>query len=140
MQAKHDIVTQSYGALTPLIRHPTGGPLKPILNRIAERMSTRLGTEVDATMVLMLWTRAQGVVVVTASGNLDRLMGLGKIATLPDLLTKDEIDEITAVGKTIHYRYYVRYISECKSCFLNIYPRPNTWRRISLCQTFPENN
>jgi len=120
IQAKHGIVTQAYGALTPLLRHPTGGPLKPILNRIAERISTTTETEVDASTVLILWTRAQGVVVVTASGNPDRIKGLGKIATLPDLLTKEEIDEITAVGKKIHYRYYVRYISEWKVYFLKI--------------------
>lgn len=108
IQAKHGIVTQSYGVLAPLIRHPTGGPLKPILERIAKRISTTFGKKVDANTVLMLWTRAQGVVVVTASGNPDRIKNLGKIAILPDLLM-EEIDEITAVGKMIHYRYYVRF-------------------------------
>ncbi|KAM6492897.1 NADP-dependent oxidoreductase domain containing protein [Amanita muscaria] len=117
IQAKHGIVTQSYGVLAPLIRHPTGGPLKPILERIAKRLSATLGKKVDANTVLMLWTRAQGVVVVTASGNPDRIKNLGNIAILPDLLT-EEIDEITAVGKMIHYRYYTEHME-------NDFPLPN---------------
>jgi diketogulonate reductase-like aldo/keto reductase len=55
----------------------------------------------------MLWVRAQGVVVVTTSGNPDRIRNLGRIATLPDLLTKEEIEEITAFGNKIHYRSFV---------------------------------
>jgi len=90
-----------------VIRHPTGGPLKPVLERIAGRISKVVGKELDASIVLLLWTRAQGVVVVTSSGNPDRIKALGEIATLPDLLEKDEIEEITRVGKTIHYRFYV---------------------------------
>ena len=93
--------------LAPLIRHPTGGPLKPILERIARRIVNSSGEQVDANMVLMLWVRAQGAVVVTTSGNPDRIRNLGKIAMLPDLLTQAEIEEITAVGKTIHYRNFV---------------------------------
>jgi len=118
IQAKHGIVTQSYSVLAPLIRHPSGGPLKPILERIAERISNSYGEKVDANTALMLWVRAQGVVVVTTSGNPDRIKNLGKIATLPDLLTKEEIEEITAVGKTIHYRNFVSLFRlRCKRIF-----------------------
>ncbi|KDR69736.1 hypothetical protein GALMADRAFT_77100 [Galerina marginata CBS 339.88] len=106
LQAKHGILTASFGALSPTLRHPTGGPLKPVLERIAERISKVIGKKVDTNTVLLLWTRAQGVVVVTASGNPQRIQGLGEIATLPDLLEEEEVDEITRVGKTIHYRYY----------------------------------
>ncbi|KAF5322036.1 hypothetical protein D9619_002220 [Psilocybe cf. subviscida] len=38
LQKKHGIVTESYGTLSPTLRHPTGGPLKPVLERIAERI------------------------------------------------------------------------------------------------------
>ena len=107
LQAKHGIVTETFGALTPVIRHPTGGPLKPVLERIAERISKVVGKKLDANIVLLLWTRAQGVVAVTASGNPDRIKGLGEIATLPDLLEKEEVDEITHFGETIHFRFYV---------------------------------
>ena len=44
--------------------------------------------------------------MVTASGNPERIKALGDISTLPDILLKDEIEEIDRVGKTIHFRYY----------------------------------
>ncbi|PPQ78620.1 hypothetical protein CVT25_010584 [Psilocybe cyanescens] len=118
LQASHGILTASYGTLSPVLRHPTGGPLKPVLERIAERISKVVGKKLDANIVLLLWTRAQGVVVVTASGNPDRIKALGEIATLPDLLEQDEIEEIARVGKGIHYRHYTEHME-------NEFPLPN---------------
>ena len=107
LQQKHGILTASYGPLTPTIRHPTGGPLKPVLHRIAARVSKALGKEVDANVVLLLWTRSQKVVAVTTSANDDRIKTLGEIETLPNLLTPEEIEEISDIGKTVHFRFYV---------------------------------
>ncbi|KAF8161649.1 conjugated polyketone reductase C1 [Crassisporium funariophilum] len=112
LHAKHGIVTASYGALTPVIRHPTGGPLKPVLERIAQRISKAAGKKLDSSIVLLLWTRAQGVVAVTTSANPDRIKALGEIATLPNLLEQSEIDEITNVGKSIHYRFYTEHMEK----------------------------
>ncbi|KAF4620350.1 hypothetical protein D9613_001201 [Agrocybe pediades] len=112
LQKKHGIVTESYGALGPTLRHPTGGPLKPVLKRISERISQVVGKKLDENVVLLLWTRATGVVAVTASGNPDRIKGLGEVATLPDLLTPEEVDEITRVGKTIHFRHYTEHMEK----------------------------
>ena len=60
------------------------GPLKLILDRIAARVSTRrpasravAGTALDASSVLLLWVRVQGVVVVTVSSNADRIRRQG---------------------------------------------------------------
>lgn len=39
IQKKHGILVESYGPLSPLLRHKTGGPIKPILERIAARLS-----------------------------------------------------------------------------------------------------
>lgn len=69
----------------------------------------------------MLWGRAQGVVVVTASGNSERIRKLGEVATLPDVLTPEEIEEITTVGKTIHYRFYVCFFYKPLGSKLNIW-------------------
>ncbi|KAF9523734.1 conjugated polyketone reductase C1 [Crepidotus variabilis] len=110
IQAKHGIVTESYGALTPLLRHPTGGPLKPVLERISARISKVHGKTIDPTVVLLLWTRAMGVVAVTASGNIERIKKMGEIATLPDLLTEEEIKEISEVGKKVHFRHYTEHM------------------------------
>ncbi|KAF9477115.1 conjugated polyketone reductase C1 [Pholiota conissans] len=106
LHKQHGILTQSFGALTPLLRHPTGGPLKPILERIAARIAQDTGKPIDAAIVLLLWTRAQGVCVVTASGNPERIKRLGEVAVMPDLLTEDEVDEISRVGRGIQFRYY----------------------------------
>ncbi|KAF8953645.1 NADP-dependent oxidoreductase domain-containing protein [Flammula alnicola] len=100
----------------PLEYHPyTLAYLQPVLDiqakhgiltgvRIAARISKVVGKELDSNTVLLLWTRAQGVVVVTTT--------LGEIATLPNLLELDEIDEITRVGKTIHYRNYTEHMEK----------------------------
>jgi diketogulonate reductase-like aldo/keto reductase len=116
IQAKHGIVTESYGPLTPLLRHPTGGPLKPIFTRIAKRVSEAnpgLPIPIDEFVVLLLWTRAMGVVAVTASGNEGRIKLLAEVSFLPgDLLTKEEVGEITDVGKTVHFRYYREHMEK----------------------------
>lgn len=109
-QEKHGIVTESYGTLTPTLRHPTGGPIKPVLERIAGRLNAAdsQGLKLDASAVLLLWARAEGVVVVTASGSPERIAWLGKIAALPEgLLTREEVEEIERVGKGVHFRHYV---------------------------------
>ena len=105
LQAKHGIHTQAYGPLVPLIRHPDGGPIKPILQRIAARLTKESGKEVADTTALLLWTIGMGVSVVTTSGNADRIKALADIDGLPDL-TSEEMDEVTEAGKTIHFRYY----------------------------------
>lgn len=105
--AEHSIVVESYGPLSPLLRHPTGGPIKPVLERIAARLSKETGKDVDAAMALLLWTRAKGVVAVTASGNSDRIHKLALTQELPDL-TAEEVSEIEQLGRKIHFRAYVR--------------------------------
>jgi diketogulonate reductase-like aldo/keto reductase len=108
---KHGIVTEAYGALTPILRHP-GGPLKPVLERISKRLSSETGKNIDLATVLLLWTRARGVVAVTASGNPDRIKELADVSKLDDILTKEDVEEITKVGKTVHFRYYVNFFCQ----------------------------
>lgn len=57
--------------------------------------------------MLLLWTRAQGVIGVTSSANEDHIKDLATVYTMPQLLSKKEIEEITCIGKTVHFRYYV---------------------------------
>ncbi|KXN87087.1 NADPH-dependent conjugated polyketone reductase C1 [Leucoagaricus sp. SymC.cos] len=109
---KHGIITESYGSLTPLIRHPTGGPLRAALEMISTRISTTAGKQVNPTAVLLLWIRAQGAVAVTASGNAQRLQWLGEVAKLPQLLTEEEIERITNIGKTVHFRHYREHMEK----------------------------
>ncbi|TFK33801.1 NADP-dependent oxidoreductase domain-containing protein [Crucibulum laeve] len=97
--AKHGIVTEAFGPLTLVIRHPTGGPLKPVLERIAQRLSKSTRKKIDAAAVLLLWMRMQNVVAVTTSGNPNCVKWLSEVVHLPDLLELSEVDEITKVGK-----------------------------------------
>ncbi|KAJ2918293.1 hypothetical protein MD484_g2084, partial [Candolleomyces efflorescens] len=94
IQAKHGILTTSYGPLTPLLRHPTGGPLKPILNRIASRLTKKYGEDIDAAAVLLLWLKAKQV--VASNWELD----------------PQEVEEITTIGKTIHFRFYTTHMEK----------------------------
>ena len=105
---KYNIVAQSYGPLSPILRHPTGGPLKPILTRIAQRLSKETGKDVDEASVLLLWTMQQGVVALTSSSQESRIQKLAETEELPDL-SKAEMDEIDSVGRQVHHRAYVSY-------------------------------
>lgn len=109
IQKEHGIVTESYGPLSPLLRHPNGGPLKPVLERIAKAVSGRGGTKIDAAGVLLLWCRDTGAVAVTGSGNPDNIKSMAALQNV-DSLTKDEIEEINSVGKTIHFRAYAEHM------------------------------
>ncbi|CEQ41299.1 SPOSA6832_03014 [Sporobolomyces salmonicolor] len=109
----HGIVTEAYGPLSPLLRHKTGGPIKPILERIAQRLSKETGKDVDAAAALLLWTRAKGVVAVTASGNAERIKKLSQTQELPNL-TKEEVEEIEAAGRQIYYRAYDEHMLPVK--------------------------
>ncbi|KAK8865913.1 hypothetical protein IAR55_001061 [Kwoniella newhampshirensis] len=105
------IVIESYGPLTPVLRHPTGGPLKPILERIAQRVSKEAGKTVDPTSVLLLWTIQKGAVAVTTSTREENIKTLASVDGLPDL-TADEIKEIEETGRKVHYRHYREHMEK----------------------------
>jgi diketogulonate reductase-like aldo/keto reductase len=102
---KHQIVTQAYGPLSPILRHP-GGPLKPILVKIAERLGT------DEANVLLKWTIQKGVVAITTSSNEGRIQKMAGVGNLEDL-TDEEMEEIDRVGRGIHFRSYA--VSLCSA-------------------------
>jgi diketogulonate reductase-like aldo/keto reductase len=105
IQDEHKIVTQSYGPLTPVLRHP-GGPLKPVLTKIAKRLSESSGQDLDESSVLLLWNISKGVNAVTTSTKVENLKKMLTVSELP-FLSQEEIDEIDSVGKKIHFRSYV---------------------------------
>jgi diketogulonate reductase-like aldo/keto reductase len=105
LQDKHNILFQAYGPLVPLIRHPDGGPIKPILEKIAKRLTAETGQEIDATTTLLLWDLSTGVPIVTTSGNEERIKRLAGLNTLPDL-SAEEVEEINQAGRSIHFRYF----------------------------------
>jgi diketogulonate reductase-like aldo/keto reductase len=98
IHSKHQIVTQAYGPLSPILRHP-GGPLKPILTKVAERLGT------DEANVLLKWTIQKGVVAITTSSNEGRIQKMAGVSKLEDL-TDEEMEEIDRVGRGVHFRAY----------------------------------
>jgi diketogulonate reductase-like aldo/keto reductase len=118
IQAKSGITTAAYGPLTPVLRHPTGGPLKPVLERIADRLSSSsaassLSGPIDSTTVLLLWLREHGVIAVTGTQNSERIKTLAHLVNAKeDTLTKDEVEEIDRVGKTVHFRHYKEHMTK----------------------------
>ncbi|RSH93384.1 hypothetical protein EHS25_007740 [Saitozyma podzolica] len=104
LQEKYGIVTEAYGPLTPILRHP-GGPLKPVLEKISQRLG------VDAGTVLLLWTMQKGAVAVTTSTKPDNIK---KLATLNSMegLSQEDMEEIERVGKTVHFRHYKEHMTK----------------------------
>ncbi len=78
------------------IRKARPGPLDPVLERLAGKY------EVCQEAVLLRWTMQMGVVAVTTSGKRERLEAYLEAASFE--LSGDEVDEITRVGKTKHFR------------------------------------
>lgn len=108
IMAEHSIRVASYGPMSPVLRHPnkTGGPIRPLLTKVAERLSREHGgIEVDDAMVCLLWCRAKGAIAVSASANPRNIEKMASTQRLPDLTTQ-EVDEIEQLGRKVHFRAY----------------------------------
>jgi diketogulonate reductase-like aldo/keto reductase len=94
---KKGILVTSYGGLTPL-RKGKGGPLDGPLADIAARHG------VSENAVLIQWQLTQNVVPITTSTKAERLAeykaGIGL------KLSQEDVDEITRVGLTHHFRAF----------------------------------
>jgi diketogulonate reductase-like aldo/keto reductase len=107
LQSKYKIVTQAYASLAPTTRHPTGGPLKPVLGQIASALTTESGVTVDESGVLLLWIMAKGGVCITSSGSEERIKRMADLEKVRDL-KEEEINSIDEAGKKVHFRQWVR--------------------------------
>jgi diketogulonate reductase-like aldo/keto reductase len=113
LHKKYNIITQAYGALAPTTGHPTGGPLIPILERIAANLSKETGVEVDTSGVLMLWVITTGGVCITSSGSEERIKKMADLEKVRSL-NEGEMKEIQEAGSRIHFRQ--RVSSLCETC------------------------
>lgn len=104
LHAQHFIITQAYASLVPTTRH-TGGPLDPILERIAAELSGGQ-VSVDASGVLLLWVMAKGGVCITSSSDEARIAKMASLENVRDL-TEDEVREIDEAGAKVHFRQWV---------------------------------
>ena len=64
LNKKHGILTAAYSGLAPLHK-AKGGPLDPIIERLAEALSERAGKLVSSAQVLGKWQQAKGNVFVS---------------------------------------------------------------------------
>jgi diketogulonate reductase-like aldo/keto reductase len=87
--AKHGIVIEAYGALTPVTSEP-GGPVDVPLDEIA----TRLGATTD--QVLLAWIKAKGAAVVTTSSKKARLLSYLSAGDLE--LSAEDVETIDIAG------------------------------------------
>ncbi|KAF7719206.1 Uncharacterized protein PECH_008264 [Penicillium ucsense] len=96
-QQSKGITTVSYGGLTPTTR-AAGGPLDELLAGLAKKYA------VSAGEILLRWCLDQGVVSITTSSKESRLVSYLRALTFQ--LTPKEIQNISELGQTHHYRAF----------------------------------
>ncbi|GAB1518818.1 aldo/keto reductase family protein [Rhizoctonia solani] len=109
---QHNITIESYGPLTPLIRH-SGGPVDDPVKKVAARMAK--GPEAGAVtegQVLLKWAqqRTNGVVITTSS-KLDRLLEQKAALDLPPL-SNEELRSIETEAAKKHYRHFMKHMDD----------------------------
>jgi len=107
LQKQHGIVTESYGGLSPIFRFK-GGPLDPILESIAKRLSDETGKPFSEAQVLLLWQREKGVVIVTTTTKESRLPECLSTFDAPKL-TDEDIALIDEAGAKEHHRHFTTH-------------------------------
>ncbi|KAL4253170.1 Aldo-keto reductase family 3C2/3 [Abortiporus biennis] len=109
-QKQHNIVTTSFGGLTPVARVPDG-PLKPVLESLAKRLGETRGKPVTTGQVLQVWLRQKGIVAITTTKRPERLQEYLDVETIPDL-TPEEVELIDKTGSQLHHRVFAKWIDE----------------------------
>ncbi|WOO78229.1 NAD/NADP-dependent indole-3-acetaldehyde reductase [Vanrija pseudolonga] len=104
LHRKHNIVAEAYGPLTPILRHP-GGPLRPVLDKIAKRNGSDAGT------VLLQWIIQSGAVAVTTSTRSENIRKLAKLFDQPEL-SQPDMQDIEEAGRSVHYRFYSEHMTK----------------------------
>lgn len=92
-----DIRVSAYGPLTPIVR-AKGGPVDGVLNSLAKKYAVNPGE------ILLRWCIDQKVLPITTSSNEQRMSDYLRIFTFE--LTPKEVNEISEVGNTHHYRAF----------------------------------
>lgn len=106
LHQKYNIVTSSYGGLSPLVRG-RGGPLDPVVENIRTRLARARGSAVSEGQVLHKYFQQKGILVVTTSTKVERILEYLDTENVPEL-TPDEIKDIEATGAKLHKRFFPR--------------------------------
>lgn len=92
---ENGIEIMAFKGLAPLTKGK-GGPLDPILETLAKKYS------VEPSAILLNWHNQQNIVAITTTRNPERLEQYKKALTFN--LTPSEMEEITQVGLSHHFR------------------------------------
>ncbi|KAG8217876.1 NADP-dependent oxidoreductase domain-containing protein [Butyriboletus roseoflavus] len=101
---QYDIITSSYGGLSPLFR-AKGGPLDPVIEQIRVRLETTRGAPVSDGQVLNKWLKQKNVLVVTTSSKAERIREYIDTENIPELTTQ-EVELIDTTGAKLHKRFF----------------------------------
>ncbi|KAH7889413.1 NADP-dependent oxidoreductase domain-containing protein [Phlebopus sp. FC_14] len=101
---QHNIVTSSYGGLSPIVRGK-GGPLDVVVEQIRARLENTRGFPVFEGQVLNKWLKQKGVLVVTTSSKAERIREYLATENVPDL-TPEEVELIETTGAKLHRRFF----------------------------------
>ncbi|THH33950.1 hypothetical protein EUX98_g208 [Antrodiella citrinella] len=105
---EHDIVYASYGALSPIFRFPNG-PVTPVIERAAKRLSDVRGKPVTPGQVLQVWLRQQGIIAISTSNKVERLKEYLDVENIPEL-TGEEMQAIKTEGAKEHHRVFMTWL------------------------------
>lgn len=94
---RKNIAISAYGALTPVIR-ATDGPLTDHLDQLARKYY------VNPAEILLRWCLDQDIVAITTTSKEQRMSDYLRALTFK--LTPKELQEISTVGSTYHYRAF----------------------------------
>ncbi|KAI5474202.1 hypothetical protein MNV49_003967 [Pseudohyphozyma bogoriensis] len=106
---KEKIAYSVYAPTGPLNKAP-GGPLDPVLEKIAAAKSSS-GTKVEPSQVLLKFASQLGALVITTSGKEWRMKEQLAAGGIPEL-TDAEIREISEVGATHPKRFYMQHMDK----------------------------
>ncbi|KIJ66696.1 hypothetical protein HYDPIDRAFT_149569 [Hydnomerulius pinastri MD-312] len=100
----HNIVSSSYGGLSPLHR-AQGGPIDPVVKQIRTRLEETVGRSVTEGHVLNKWLQQRGILVVTTSSKAERIREYLATGDVPEL-TVEEMESIETTGAQLHKKFF----------------------------------
>ncbi|KZV73400.1 Aldo/keto reductase [Peniophora sp. CONT] len=105
--AKHGIVTESFGSLSPLFRSK-GSAVDRVVDDIASRWSKETGKSYNAGHVMLSWLRKKDIVALTTSTKVERIQDYIAVAEAPEL-TSEDIKAINDAGSQETHRHFTRF-------------------------------
>ncbi|GAA5978442.1 hypothetical protein JCM5350_001169 [Sporobolomyces pararoseus] len=106
---EHNIRIAAYGPTCPITKF-SGGPFDKVLEQVTEAVSSRHGSKIEASQVLLKLASQRGALVVTTSSKDWRMKEQLVAGSLPDL-TQDEIDSLTKAA-TPRQRGFMKHMDD----------------------------